>query len=182
MAPYIDKGKKRERILHRNGPTAQAQPSEESKQKKDKPKRKDFRIFSRYCAHLPISWERILDRVVIIAVIHCIYHRLPADTILQTGKMSKNFAARSAMAAKLRQERRNQRRLAKRAAWSSKDAGTDVDVGMKADEEGKDEDPNDNVDKAMNMLEDKNNKDKERNGDEGDGSRGAGSSWEIPIR
>ncbi|THV48786.1 hypothetical protein BGAL_0228g00200 [Botrytis galanthina] len=103
------------------------------------------------------------------------------DKVKSKWKMSKNFAARSAIAAKLCQERRNQRRLAKRAALNSKDAEADGDVGMKADEKGEDEDLNDNFDKAMDILED-NNKDKEINGDKGGGSRGAGSTWEIPIR
>ncbi|TGO16569.1 hypothetical protein BTUL_0026g00210 [Botrytis tulipae] len=129
MAPCTHKRKNRDGISHRDTPTAEAQHSEDRKER----------------------------------------------------KISKNIAARSAIAARIRQEHRNQRRLAKPAALNSKDAETDGDVGMKADKEGEDEDLNDNVDKAMDILQDQ-NEDKERNEDKRRGSRGAGSTWEIPIR
>ncbi|TGO23707.1 hypothetical protein BPAE_0124g00400 [Botrytis paeoniae] len=131
MAPYIDKRKKRGRISHQNAPTVEAQPSEESKER----------------------------------------------------KVSKNFAARIAIAAKLRQERRNQRRLAKRAALNPKGTQAGGDVDMKPEKEEEKEDQNDNVYKAMDILEDKDtDKDKEGDEDRWGGGRGAGSTWEIPIQ
>ncbi|TGO64472.1 hypothetical protein BOTNAR_0088g00010 [Botryotinia narcissicola] len=169
MAPYTHKRKIRDGISHRNTPTSEAQTSEDRKKS------------SSHFMHLPVSWRGVFRHFIVIANAYYIHHRSSANTISQIGKISKNIAARSAIAARIRQEYRNQRRLAKPAALNSKDAETDGDVCMKADEEGGDEDPSYNVDKAMDILQDQ-KEDKEGNEDKRRGVRGAGSTWEIPFR
>ncbi|KAF5876891.1 uncharacterized protein Bfra_001246 [Botrytis fragariae] len=143
MTACIDKREKRGKISHRDAPTVESQHPEESRKK------------------------GILSHVVVVAAAYYIHRRSSADTISQIGKISKNIAARSAIAAKL--------------PLNSNGAQAGGDIDTKQEREEEDEDPSKNFDEEADMLEDM-IRDKERNQNNWGGGREAGGTWEIPIR